>query len=588
MKSLQSTPWHIVESNNNLAQNIAQDYNLHPVLSQLLAKKIDAKEIDYQDISDYLNPYVKNLMPDPYIIHHMEQAVSMIGDALIKKKKIAFFGDYDVDGATSSALMGRYFRSLGLTEGDEFMLYIPNRDSEGYGPNKPAIKNLIEQGHQMIISLDCGIMAHEEVDYAKTLNACFIIIDHHNQSDQLPKADAIINPKCYQDKSGLDYLAAVGVSFMVCVALNRYLTEKDYFHTIKKPDLRFFLDLVALGTVADLVPLIQLNRAFVQQGLYMLNHYSYPYMEALKSFLKCDDHVTEYHLGFQIGPRINACGRMGTARLGLELLLTEDSPHALSIASQCEQYNISRQEQEKIMITHAVAQAEQQISQKPDSFLIIDNDIFHAGIIGIVASRLKDKFHLPCILISWKNDIGKASGRSIHGFDLGHAIHEAQDKGYIISGGGHKMAAGFSLKRNQLSDFFSFMQQQWTQQKNTLNPYELLIDIVVDASAVSIDFIDILYKCSPFGMANKKPIILLKNCIHHYVKIIKGQHILVEFSSHQQQYYKAMLFNGVTQKLGQALLNLAPKSHCHIACHISKNFYKNKPQIQISIIDVAQ
>ena len=415
------------------------------LLDEITAKLLTLRNIEKEEVNNFLNPSIRNFLPDPNELLDMEKSSLRTLQAIKQKEKIGIFGDYDVDGATSTALLGKFFEELNL----KYEIYIPDRKSEGYGPSIRGFKDLIKNNVKIIFTVDCGTLSFEAIDYAKNNNIDVIVLDHHQSEIKLPKAYSIINPNRLDDKSNLKYLCAAGVSFMFLVSINRLLRSKNWFlkNSINEPNLINYLDLVSLGTICDVVPLIGLNRAIVKQGLKILRAKKNLGLKTLLDICKIESSPSIYHLGYILGPRINAGGRVGKCSHGANLLLNSNPKEVFKIASELEEYNKERKVLEKDLVDKVLEKTNIDLN---DPILVLHGIGWHEGVIGIVASRIKDKYNKPTIVISIKNGVGKASARSIIGFDIGSIIIAAAQKNILIKGGGHKMAAGFSIEVTKL------------------------------------------------------------------------------------------------------------------------------------------
>ena len=421
-------------------------------LDEIVAKLLSIRKIKKEEIKFFLNPSIKNILPNPYILKDMDTAIERTEKSIISKKKIGIFGDYDVDGATSTAILGKYFELLGVP----FEFYIPDRKTEGFGPNEKAFTEFLNLGVDLIFTVDCGTLSFEPINFAKKNNIDVIILDHHQSEIKLPAAHSIVNPNRFDDRSELNYLCAAGVSFMFLVALNKKLRDQNWFlnNSIKEPDLMNILDLVSLGTVCDVVPLIGLNRAFVCQGLKVLKNKNNLGLKTLIEVCNIEKNITAHELGYAIGPRINAGGRVGQSTHGANLLLNQNPKNAFKLAAELNTYN----EERKILETELLNKIlNTDYKNSADPVIILHGENWHEGIIGIIAARVKDKYNKPTIIISVNNGIGKGSGRSIHGFDLGSVIIGAVQSGLLSKGGGHKMAAGFTIDVNKIDEFKKFV-----------------------------------------------------------------------------------------------------------------------------------
>ena len=417
--SVSSKNWILKDFNQEHLNYLKENFSLDEITSKLLS----IRKIKKEEVSSFLNPSIKNFLPNPNNLIDMNKSTLRTTEAINKKEKLGIFGDYDVDGATSTALLGNYFSELNL----EYETYIPDRRKEGYGPTIDSFQELINKNVKLIFTVDCGTLSFDAINFAKQNNVDVIVLDHHQSEVNLPNAYSIVNPNRLDDKSNLQYLCAAGVSFMFLVSLNRELRNKDWFikHNFKEPNLINYLDLVSLGTVCDVVPLVGLNRAIVKQGLKVLKSKKNLGLKTLLDICRIETNPSIYHLGYLIGPRINAGGRVGKCSHGANLLLNKDPKSSFKLASELDQYNKDRQILEKDLLNKILN--ETKVFTK-DPVLILSGKNWHEGVIGIVAARLKDKFNKPVILISLDGDIGKASARSIVGFDIGAIIISATQK----------------------------------------------------------------------------------------------------------------------------------------------------------------
>ena len=470
-------------------------------LDEITAKLLSIRNIKKEDIKGFLNPSIKNFLPNPNSLIDMEKSSLRTIKAINNKEKIGIFGDYDVDGATSTALLGKYFEELKLP----YEIYIPDRKTEGYGPSIKGFKKLISKNIKIIFTVDCGTLSFEAIEYAKKKNIDVIVLDHHQSEINLPQAYSVVNPNRLDDKSHLHYLCAAGVSFMFLVSMNKELRNTNWFHkeSIKEPNLINFLDLVSLGTVCDVVPLIGLNRAIVKQGLKILKAKKNLGLKTLLDICKIDTSPSIYHLGYVLGPRINAGGRVGKCSHGANLLLNSNPKEVFKIASELDGYNKERQILEKDLLEKILIESKNFLN---DPVLILKGNNWHEGVIGIVAARLKDKYNKPTIIISINDKIGKASARSIVGFDIGSVIIAATQEKILLKGGGHKMAGGFSIDISQIDVFKEFIFRKFRNINEDLTKDKpLLFDSKIAPSAINLEFFEKDNALSPFGSGNSEP-----------------------------------------------------------------------------------
>ena len=529
---------------------LKEDFSLNEMTSKLLS----IRKIKKEDIKSFLNPSIKNILPNPNNLIDMEKATQRTLVAVNNKEKIGIFGDYDVDGATSTALLGKYFSELKIP----YEIYIPDRKTEGYGPTIKSFENLIKKGVKIIFTVDCGTLSFEAMDYAKKNKIDVIILDHHQSEINLPNAYSIVNPNRLDDKSNLEYLCAAGVTFMFLVSINRELRLNKLFinDKIKEPNLIDYLDLVSLGTVCDVVPLIGLNRAIVKQGLKILKLKKNLGLKTLLDICKIESKPSIYHLGFMLGPRINAGGRVGKCSHGANLLLGTDPKQTFKLASELDQYNKERQMLEKDLLIDILNKS---ADYQNDPVLVLSGYNWHEGVIGIVAARLKDKFNKPVIIISITNKIGKASARSIVGFDIGSAIIAATQEKILLKGGGHKMAGGFSINKENIDKFKNFIFRKFkniNEDLITIKP--LLLDSVISPTAINMDFYKQVYALSPFGSGNPEPKFIIEDLKTVNGKIVGEKHIKSVLIGADGSTIKTIAFNATENDFGPCLLYTSP------------------------------
>ena len=512
----------------------------------------------------------------------MEKSSLRTYEAIIKKEKIGIFGDYDVDGASSTALLGNYLKELNL----DFDIYIPDRKKEGYGPSIQSFKGFLTKKIKLIFTVDCGTLSFEAIDFAKKNNIDVIVLDHHQSEIKLPNAFSIINPNRFDDKSNLQNLCAAGVTFMFLVALNRELRIKKWFQNnkINEPDLINYLDLVSLGTVCDVVPLTGLNRAFVKQGLKIIKLKKNLGIKTLLNICKIESKPTIYHLGFMLGPRINAGGRVGKCSHGANLLLNKDPKKSYLLATELDQFNEERKILEANLLQKILDETKKNID---DPVLILSGKNWHEGVIGIVAARLKDKFNKPVILISLENNIGKASARSITGFDIGSVIISATHEKILIKGGGHKMAGGFSIKIENIDKFKDFVIRRFKNINEDISKVKpIYLDDVISPSAINIEFFNKVALLSPFGPGNPEPKFAIENLKTINGKIVGEKHIKSTLIGKDGSIIKTIAFNSVDKDLREYLLRKNNKLF-NIAGKLSLNEWKGQSNVEFIIDDIS-
>ena len=576
--SISGKNWILRKYNEEYLIYLKENFSLDEITSKLLS----IRQIKKDEIISFLNPSIKNFLPNPNNLIDMEKSTLRTVKAINQNEKIGIFGDYDVDGAASTAILGNYFSELDL----DYEIYIPDRKKEGYGPSIQGFQKLINKGVKIIYTVDCGTLSFEAVNYAKKKGMDVIVLDHHQSEVKLPSAFSIVNPNRLDDKSNLQYLCAAGVSFMFLVSLNRELRIKNWFvqNNIKEPDLINFLDLVSLGTVCDVVPLIGLNRAIVKQGLKVLKLKKNLGLKTLLDICKIEASPSIYHLGYLIGPRINAGGRVGKCSHGANLLLNKNPKNTFKLASELDQYNKERQMLEKDLLLNILDESK---NYSNDPVLILRGKNWHEGVIGIVASRLKDKFNKPVIIISEKGNIGKASARSIVGFDIGSTIIAATQEKILLKGGGHKMAGGFSIKIENIEKFRSFVFRKFLNINEDLRAEKpFLVDSIIAPSAVNLEFYNKVALLSPFGSGNPEPKFVIEDLKTVNGKVVGEKHIKSILIGKDGSSIKSIAFNATENDLGGYLLRKNNKSF-NIAGKLSLNEWKGQSNVEFIIDDIS-
>ncbi len=578
-KSLTGKRWVNREADGRLSLALSQRLDLPEIVGRVMV----ARGVGLEDAAGFLDPTLKNLLPNPSSITAMDDAALRLGRAVMDGELIAIFGDYDVDGATSGAMLKRFFSAVG----GKTMAYIPDRIKEGYGPNTPALMNLQQDGAAIVITVDCGTTAYAPLEAAAKAGLDVIVVDHHTPEAGLPQATAIINPNRMDDESGLGQLAAVGVAFMLAVAINRWLRVAGWYQDRPEPDLTQWLDLVALGTVCDVVPLSGLNRAFVAQGLKIMAGRRNPGLCALADVAGISEPPGTYHAGFILGPRINAGGRIGASDLGTRLLGTDDTGEAQEIAHRLDELNKERKEIEAAVQDAAMDEAEQ-AGENLGPVVIAAGEGWHPGVIGIVASRLKERFNRPACVIALDGDTGTGSARSVSGVDLGAAIIAACQAGILLKGGGHKMAAGFTVEKDRLGELQTFLNERVTDQvgERGIQP-RLYLDGAMKPAAATMDLLERLQQVGPFGSGNPEPRFVIPAARLSYAAIVGEKHVrgIIEGDAKQGRL-AAISFNTVGTPLGAALLNSAG-APLHIAGRLRVNTWQGRSSAQLHVDDAA-
>ena len=576
--SISGKNWKLKKYNQDEILYLKNTFSLDEITSKLLS----IRKIKKEDINSFLNPSIKNFLPNPNNLVDMDKSTKRTVTSIIQKEKIGIFGDYDVDGATSTALLGKYFSELNLS----FEIYIPDRKKEGYGPSVKSFENLIKKGVKIIFTVDCGTLSFDAINFAKKNNIDVIVLDHHQSEINLPNAYSVVNPNRFDDKSNLQYLCAAGVTFMFLVSLNRELRLKNWFkqNQINEPYLINYLDLVSLGTVCDVVPLIGLNRAIVKQGLKILKSKKNLGLKTLLDICKIENTPSIYHLGFMLGPRINAGGRVGKCSHGANLLLNDDPKNAFKLASELDQFNKERQMLEKDLLQKILNETKEFSS---DPVLVLSGKNWHEGIIGIVAARLKDKFNKPVVIISIEGDIGKASARSIFGFDIGSVIIAATQNNILLRGGGHKMAGGFSIKIENIEKFRDFIFRKFRNINEDLSSEKpLYLDSVISPTAMNLDFYNKVNTLAPFGSGNPEPKFIIESLKTVNGKIVGDKHVKSILIGQDGSSIKTICFNAVENDLGAYLLNKNNKTF-NIAGKLSLNEWKGQSNVEFIIDDIS-
>jgi single-stranded-DNA-specific exonuclease len=525
-------------------------------------------------------------MPDPNVLTAMAEAAVRIADAIERGETIAIFGDYDVDGATSAAVLARFLRRAGI----EPLIHIPDRLFEGYGPNVEAVRALAARGATLLVTVDCGTTSVEPLTQARALGVDVVVIDHHQADEVLPPAVAIVNPNRRDDLSGLGHLAAVGLTFITVVAVNRVLRSRGFWTAERpEPDLLLFLDDVALGTVADVVPLTGLNRAFVAKGLIALRRRERVGHVSLMDVARLTGPPEAWHLGFLLGPRINAGGRIGRADLGVRLLIEDDPIEAARIAAELDRLNRERQTIEVETVAQAEAEAMAALGiEEKGAVVVTAAEGWHPGVVGLVAARLKEKFGRPAFAIALEpGGIGTGSGRSIPGVDIGRAVRRAVAEGLIEKGGGHAMAAGVTLRKSALAPLRAFLEATLGPDVETARRANgLMIDGAVSAAAASAELVAMIERAGPFGSGNPEPMIALPAHTIAYAEEVGQAHMRVRLKSAAGAGVNAIAFRAAGQKLGAALLQNRGRQ-VHAAGSFALDRWQGEERVQFRITDIA-
>jgi single-stranded-DNA-specific exonuclease len=569
--SLLGHRWRHAPCDERLLAALIRTHELPEIAARILA----SRGIGLDEAPMFLAPSLKTQLPDPNCLQDMEAAALRLARAIEGGEQIAIFADYDVDGATSAALWLRYLQAVGAHP----WLYVPDRIEEGYGPNAPALLALKTRGAKLVVTVDCGVVAHEPLTAARDAGLDVVVIDHHMAEASLPPAAAIINPNRLDDTSGLGHLAAVGVSFVALVGVTRVLRQRGWFQRRPEPNLLDWLDLVALGTVCDVVPLTGLNRAFVAQGLRVMANRQNIGLAALADVARLAERPSTYHLGFVLGPRINAGGRIGKADLGARLLSTTSASEALIIAEELDQLNAERRRLEVGITEEAMRQAE---AAGDEPVLLIAGEGWHPGVIGIVASRIAEKFRRPTCVVALENGIGKASCRSRPGIDLGGLIIAARQAGILVKGGGHAMAAGFTIEAEKLDELRAF----FAANAALLDARpQLQIEAALAVSGATLDVVRHLERLGPYGAGHKEPLLALLNCQIYGASVVGETHVRCQIGANGVRL-KGIAFRALEHALGPALLQAGGQSY-HLAGRLGIDTWQGREEVKFEITDAA-
>ncbi|WP_439156063.1 single-stranded-DNA-specific exonuclease RecJ [Yoonia sp.] len=539
-----------------------------------LCRTLVRRGVDAQDSGRFLAPTLRDLLPDPRILRDMDIATGRFLQAVAKKEKIAVFADYDVDGGSSAALLITWLRDMGVTG----TLYIPDRIDEGYGPNDDAMQ-MLARDHTLIVCVDCGTLSHGPIAAAK--GADVIVLDHHLGGETLPDAVAVVNPN-RQDESGeLGHLCAAAVVFLMLVEANRQLRDAGQ----KCPDLMGMLDLVALATVADVAPLTGVNRAFVRQGLTVMARRARIGLTALADVAGLDQAPSSYHLGFLLGPRINAGGRIGKADLGARLLATTDRHEAEALAAMLDELNTERRTVEAEVRDLALEQATARGLDGP--LVWAAGEGWHPGVVGIVAARLKEATNRPAVVIGLDGNEGKGSGRSVSGIDLGAAIQRIAAEGLLVKGGGHKMAAGLTVARDRLEPAMERLGALLAKQgAGDIGPADLRLDGVLMPGAATVDLVNQIEQAGPFGAGAPAPRFAFPDCQIHFAKQVGANHLKITFGDGLGARIEAISFGAMDGPLGPMLTG-HNGARFHLAGRLEINTWQGRKSVQLRLEDAA-
>ncbi len=579
-RSVTGKSWRARSADDRAALALAQRLELPEIVGRILA----ARGVGLDDAPGFLNPTLREFLPDPSCLRDMDKAVERLVQAINAGETVAVFGDYDVDGATATAILARFFAALGRP----LPVYIPDRMTEGYGPNPAAMRKLAAAGATVVVTVDCGTAAHEALEAAADAGLDVIVIDHHVAESHLPRALAVVNPNRLDEDGAYGALCAAGVSFLLVVALNRALRDAYWYgEGHLEPDLLGFLDLVALGTVCDVVPLTGVNRALVAQGLKVMARRANPGIAALADAAGIAAKPDAYHAGFVFGPRVNAGGRVGEAGLGARLLATDDPAEAASLALRLDRYNAERQAIEAAVLDAALGAAEDQVAAGA-SVIVVAGEGWHPGVIGIVAGRLRERFDRPALVVALENGVGRGSGRSVPGVGLGPAVIAARQAGILAAGGGHAMAAGFTVVADRLGDFRAFLEDRVLAECGGALPMpSLSLDGALTAAAATRELVETLERVGPFGAGNPRPRFAFAALRVAFAEPVGTDHVRVRLADATGgPQLNAIAFRAAAGELGRALLG-ARGGALHVAGCLRLDDWQGRSGCQLVIEDAA-
>ena len=574
-KSLLGNYWHLKDFDERLVLSYSQKNKISPLLAKLLLLRSVKEDL----VDDFLNANINNNLPDPFLLKDMEKSVNRIISAIQHNENIGIIADYDVDGSTSASILFKFLQHFS----NKIIIKIPDRLNEGFGPNIRLMDELVSNDVSIIFTLDCGTSSFNIIDHEKYQKVDIIVIDHHLSESILPNVFSIINPNRYDEESNFNEMAAVGVTFLFLMALRRRLRELKIFNKkIREPNLLLFLDLVALGTVCDVVNLTSYNRIFVKVGLDIIKERRHKGIAQIIDNSNLYSAPTSLDLGFTIGPQLNAASRIGDSSLPFKLLISNDNVIIESISKKLILLNEKRKLIENNVFQEALIQAKKQINEK---FILVYGKEWHNGVLGIVASRLITIFYKPTIAISFNENLGIGSARSIHSIDLGSIILNAKNQNLLQSGGGHKMAAGLKIKFENLEKFTIFLKENFKQFPKDLFKKVESFDSKLSVNELNNELLEVLDQIEPYGKGNPEPLFIIEDIKIDHFKVLKEKHLLIFFQNSFLLNLKAICFNCIDTKLGEYLMDF--KNHrFNIGCSIKKDNFKKFLQPQIVIKDV--
>jgi single-stranded-DNA-specific exonuclease len=574
-QSFSGRKWNLVDCDEEAARALTREYEISAVLARLLM----ARGVTNEEAASYLNPVLKKLLPEPLTLKDMDKAVARVAAALSNGERIAVFGDYDVDGSCSAALLHGFLSAVGSPP----RLYTPDRMTEGYGPNAPALLKLKEGGASLVITVDCGAGALQALEAARAAGLDVVVLDHHATEHALPVV-AQVNPNAAGDSSGLNHVCAAGIVFLFLVALNRALRDAGRYSGGTGPDLMQAVDLVGLATVCDVVPLTGVNRAFVRGGLAKLSKLERPGLAALARVAGVAPPFTPYHLGFVFGPRINAGGRVGRCGLGVDLLTATDAATAEEFALALDLHNRERQAIEKLILDEAAAMA---ASQDNAPFLYVTGEGWHPGVVGIVAGRLKDRFNKPAFVAGFEGGLGRGSARSVPGADIGFMVRAAHEAGVIDGGGGHAMAAGFSLRPDQAEPFRRFLAEAFASGGGISDAAAALqVEAMIAPSGATVSLVRDIARAGPFGAGNAEPVLAVPDARIAFADLVGQGHVRMRLVGGDGARLDAIAFRVADTALGRSLLGARGQT-IHAAGRLRADAWNGNERVQLHLEDAA-
>jgi single-stranded-DNA-specific exonuclease len=580
-RSLSGRAWRERPADAALARSHAMRHGL----SEPLARALAARGVREDEAANYLTPTLKALFPDPSSFMDMDRAAEILIDALERGRPMVVFADYDVDGASSAALLVRWFRAMGQT----LPIYVPDRIVEGYGPSPAAFRRLRAEGADLVVTVDCGAAAYDAISAAAEIGLEVVVVDHHLMREDPPKAAAVVNPNRPGCNSGQGNLAAAGVAFVLLAALNREARRRGLFAGRAEPDLRQWLDLAAMGAICDVTPLTGFNRALASLGLKTMSNWANPGLKALMQVAKAEGPAGVFHAGFILGPRINAGGRIGRADLGARLLSTDDPAEALALAEELDALNVSRKDVEREVTEQAIAMVEKSDSRPGEApAIVVAGEGWHPGVVGIVAGRLRERYRRPVVVIGVDPavGIGKGSGRSQPGVNLGRAIQAAFEDGLLMAGGGHAMAAGLTVRAHEIDRFRGFLLDRLMAESTAAAELDVVeIDALISPRGADRALYQDFQRLTPFGPGNPEPMFAAANVVIDYPQVMRGGHIRCGLTDGAGTKLKAIAWRAEDTDLGRRLL--AGGGGLHVAGRLKADDWNGREGVQLEIEDAA-